>query len=179
MTFRAAPVHNKKHPRPQPLFRYAAGFTLLEVLVAVVVLAIGLLGIAGIQAISIRNNQSAYLRSQATILAYDILERMRANTTLAKSGSYSVALGSTGSGTGMALTDITEWKSVLADVLPSGDGSVTVDLVGNATVELRWVDRVCAPESVNDGSDTNCPVNPNCPSTASANLQCFITQTKI
>jgi len=109
--------------------------------VAVVILAIGLLGIAGLQATSIRNNNSAYLRSQATILAYDIIERMRANNTLAKNGSYGVAMGSSGSGTGMALIDVTEWKTVLGQMLPSGDGSVIVDLAGNATVVVRWVDQ--------------------------------------
>lgn len=116
------------------------GFTLLEVLVAMVILAIGLLGVAGLQATSIRNNQSAYLRSQATLMAYDVIDRMRANTTLARAGSYSVALGTSGSGTGMAGIDITEWKTTLDQTLPSGDGSVTVDLTGNASVVVRWVD---------------------------------------
>lgn len=123
-----------------PRQRQMGGFTLLEVLVAIVILAIGLLGIAALQASSIRNNQSAYLRSQATLLAYDVIDRMRANTTLARAGSYSVALGSAGSGSGIAGADITEWKTTLGQALPSGDGSVTVDLVGNATIVVRWVD---------------------------------------
>ena len=57
-----------------------AGFTLIEVLIAMLVLAVGLLGLAGLQATSLRNNQSAYNRSQATQLAYDIADRMRANS---------------------------------------------------------------------------------------------------
>lgn len=128
----------RKTTRP-PLGR-PAGFTLLEVLVSIVILAIGLLGVAGLQARSIRNNQSAYLRSQATLLAYDVIDRMRVNTILARAGSYSVAFGSSGSGSGMAGIDITEWKTTLGAVLPSGDGSVTVDLVGSANVVVRWVD---------------------------------------
>ena len=55
------------------------GFTLLEILIAVGVLSIGLLGIAGLQALGQRSNHSAYLRSQATALAYDMIDRMRAN----------------------------------------------------------------------------------------------------
>ncbi len=141
MTLRAAPILDSLESRQVPLRHHAAGFSLIEVLVAVVILAIGLLGIAGLQATSIRNNNSAYLRSQATILAYDIIERMRANNTLAKNGSYGVAMGSSGSGTGMALIDVTEWKTVLGQMLPSGDGSVVVDLAGNATVVVRWVDQ--------------------------------------
>ena len=67
------------------------GFTLIEVLVAVFVLAIGLLGLAGLQAKSLQFNHSAYQRSQATILAYDIIDRMRANLSEARNGSYDIA----------------------------------------------------------------------------------------
>jgi len=56
-----------------------SGFTLLEVLVAILVLSIGLLGLAGLMASSIRNNHSAYQRTQATWLAYDMIDRMRVN----------------------------------------------------------------------------------------------------
>lgn len=55
------------------------GFTLVEVLVALVVLAIGLLGMSSLMMTSMQSNQSAYLRSQASVLAYDLIERMRAN----------------------------------------------------------------------------------------------------
>ncbi|NOS87695.1 MAG: type IV pilus modification protein PilV [Methylococcaceae bacterium] len=60
------------------------GFTLIEVLVAMVVLSIGLLGLAGLQATSLKSNQSAYHRSQATQLAYEMADRMRANRVYAK-----------------------------------------------------------------------------------------------
>lgn len=60
------------------------GFTLIEVLVAMVVLSIGLLGLAGLQATSLKSNQSAYHRSQATQLAYEMADRMRANREYAK-----------------------------------------------------------------------------------------------
>ncbi len=55
------------------------GFTLVEVLVALIVLAIGLLGLAQLQARGLKFNQDAYVRSQATTLAYEIIDRMRAN----------------------------------------------------------------------------------------------------
>lgn len=60
-----------------------AGFTLIEVLVAVIILAGGLLGLAALQAKSLSNNLSAYSRSQATHLAYDIADKMRANPSAA------------------------------------------------------------------------------------------------
>jgi len=57
-----------------------AGFTLIEVLIAIIILSIGLLGMAGIQLQGLRGTTSSNLRSQATILANDIAERVRVNT---------------------------------------------------------------------------------------------------
>ena len=71
------------------------GFTLIEVLIAIVVLAIGLLGLAGLQASSLKNNTSAYTRSQAQLLAYDMLDRLRANREGVINGSYDDLLSST------------------------------------------------------------------------------------
>ena len=56
------------------------GFTLIEVMIALLVLLIGLLGVAGIQIVSFQNNQGAYLRSQATFIAADFMDRIRANS---------------------------------------------------------------------------------------------------
>jgi len=58
---------------------HQSGFTLIEVLSAVVILSIGLLGIAGLQAVAKKANADAIQRTTATMLAYDIIERMRAN----------------------------------------------------------------------------------------------------
>ena len=65
------------------------GFTMVEVLVTLVILAVGLLGLAGLQATSLRNTESAYQRSQAAILAYDMLDRMRANSAGVANGRFS------------------------------------------------------------------------------------------
>jgi type IV pilus modification protein PilV len=83
----------------------SAGFTLLEVLVAVLVLAIGLLGLARLQMTVMKSNQSAYLRSQASLLAYDISERMRANRTAALGGSCD----NCGHEVGTPYADCTDW----------------------------------------------------------------------
>ena len=56
------------------------GFTLIEVLVAVLVFSFGLLGIAGMMTISVRNNHNGYLRSQANFLAENMVDRIRANS---------------------------------------------------------------------------------------------------
>lgn len=69
-----------RHPicaSPAPGGVYQRGFTLLEVLIALVVLAVGMLGIAALQARGMQYNTDAYARTQATILAYDMIDRMR------------------------------------------------------------------------------------------------------
>ena len=65
------------------------GFTLIEVLISMVILAIGLLGLAGIQMMGLQNNLSSYHRGQATLLVYDMADRMRTNIVHAKLGSDS------------------------------------------------------------------------------------------
>ena len=114
-----------------------SGFTLIEVLVAAVVLGIGLLGLAGLQATTVKVNQTSYLRSQATNLAYEITDAMRANSDAARSGDYNVEFGATPSGSTLAVDDLTNWLEHVQNSLPNGQGAVTVsgDL---ATVTIRW-----------------------------------------
>jgi len=70
--------------------RHARGFTLLEVLVALFVLSLGLLGLAAMQMTSLSFNTDAYMRTQATILVYDIIDKMRTNPIGVASGEYDV-----------------------------------------------------------------------------------------
>ncbi|MCQ8127272.1 type IV pilus modification protein PilV [Methylomonas rivi] len=135
------------------------GFTLIEVLVAVIILAIGLLGLAGIQTVGLKNNQSAYTRSQATQLAYDIADRMRANvagvttyTTTDPPDAAETAACSTATGctpAQMAETDLFQWNATLTDVLPGGSGTIAV--AGNVfTITITWDDD-------HDGDNSNNP----------------------
>lgn len=116
------------------------GFTLVEILVAVVVLAIGLLGLAGLQATSLRFNNSAYHRSQATNLAYDMADRMRVNRQAAIAGDYNIATTDPApTGTTLADIDRAEWRSALANTLPMGTGGITQN--GNIfTINIQWDD---------------------------------------
>lgn len=126
----------------------SGGFTLLEVLVAMVVLSVGLLGLSGLQTSSLRNNHSAFLRSQATLVTNDILDRMRANRTVAVTGSYDITY--TGSPSTTACTtgcsagdvadmDVAEWRRYV-ERLPGGEGEITVSAAGVAEVKVRWAD---------------------------------------
>ena len=64
---------------PMKMISASKGFSLIEVLIAVVVLAIGLLGMASLMLTSMQSNQNAAERSAATVLSYDLIERMRGN----------------------------------------------------------------------------------------------------
>lgn len=122
------------------------GFTLIEVLITMVVIALGLLGLAGLQATNLKNNQSAYFRSQATQLAYDIADRMRVNNknlaadyneqmgscldeddAVAKKACLENCETNACSTAEMADYDLSNWAVNMAQTLPSGVGIVCKD----------------------------------------------------
>ena len=96
------------------------GVTMVEVLVAIIVLSIGLLGLAGLQSAGLTYNQSASFRSTATMMTYSILDSMRANRTGAINGSYNIAIGtSIPSGITIPEQDLNNWLNELALRLPA------------------------------------------------------------
>lgn len=142
------------------------GFTLLELVVSMTVSAIGLIGLAGLQAASIKSNTDALKRTQANILIADITDRIRINPN----GSYDIAKGtappssslacegSTGncSSAELALYDLSLWKCAVGSyddtasckaldvegALPEGTGTITVTSGSIYTVTIEWVDYV-------------------------------------
>lgn len=143
------------------------GFTLLEVLITLLVLSIGLLGLANLQVVGLKNNHSAYLRSQATELAYDALDRMRANRQSAIGGDYNVAIGNNASGSSIAAQDVQGWKTELASALPQGDGAIDCSGGDRCTVEVQW-------------NDTNAGARPNDGGvTATSNTTTFSVTTQL
>ena len=134
--------HATLSARP-PHLRKQRGFSMIEVLVTVLILAIGLLGLAGLQTTALRSNHSALLRSQATVLAYDIADRLRANRTAALDGGYDIDLEDTLTGTSMVAADIIAWKGNLAAMLPLGDGAIERVRNGDRTtftIVVQWDD---------------------------------------
>jgi len=134
-------LHRSWHPRFQS---NQDGMSLVEVLVAVVIISVGLLGIAALHITSLRNSFDANSRSKAVWFAYDAADRMRANPTSAKNGAYNVAMGSTPTGATMAASDLQAWKAALATWLPNGDGSITSANVGANvvyTITIQWQER--------------------------------------
>ena len=137
------------------------GFSLLEVLIAIVITSIGLLGLAAMQATGLRNNHSAYQRSQATVLAYDIADRMRSNASSmisyvapVEEGTPEVDLSGCVSTSGCSATllaqnDIAEWNADLVAALPDGAGSIAL-AGGIYTISVTWDDNRDGLVDVND-----------------------------
>jgi len=128
------------------------GFTLMEVLIAVLVLAVGLLGLAALQLAGMKSNHSAYLRSQATIAVYDLLDRVRADPAAFAGGPF-VAEPSDDSGHPQpeAWKQFEAWKQLITSLglpRPADGGSFgALDCssgnacgAGNCQVVVRWND---------------------------------------
>ena len=128
------------------------GFSLVEVLIALAVLSIGLLGLAALQTVSLRVGHDSYQRTQATMLAYDIVDRMRANPVALAAGRYNDVTVSTNP-TGndcvslscttdeLANYDIRSWHSILAAKLSQGQGAITTVIsagVATRTITVSW-----------------------------------------
>jgi type IV pilus assembly protein PilV len=119
--------------------RAQRGTTLIETLVALVVLSVGLLGIAALQIASLSNNRGAHLRSQAQVLAYDIADRMRANRNAALVNAYVVNFGAAPAGAALNALDLQAWKQTLGLTLPGGDGRIL--RVGDLfRITVQWTD---------------------------------------
>ena len=127
------------------------GFTLLEVLIALIIISIGLLGLAALQASGLKFNHDAYVRTQTTNLAYDIIERMRIDRTKALSNSYSgtyAAANATDTCThsSVSVSDATMcWQVEIRDNMPGG-GSAVISNAGGTnsnefTITISWQNR--------------------------------------
>jgi type IV pilus assembly protein PilV len=100
------------------------GVTLLEVLIALLVLSIGLLGLAALQTRAVRFSQMADMHNRAVLLVRDISERMRGNPAGVQAGEYTLARGQSPATTaGLALADLQTWRRRVAG-LPAGVGEI-------------------------------------------------------
>lgn len=154
-----------------PYKRRQRGVSLIEVLIAVLIFSIGLIGLAGLMGVSTRSNHMAYLRTQVTFLANNMAERMSANprgvwSGAYNNGSYPVGAGSVTCGAGspcspadLAVYDQQTWSNQLRTFLPNptasivcaGVGDVSFNPVanlpqrppygGNCVMEINWTER--------------------------------------
>lgn len=120
------------------------GAGLIEVMVAVLILAIGLLGIAAMQAAALRNSQSALERSQGIINTYAIIDAMRANVIEARAGAYELEqaceVPDPDAATTLAEDDISFWlENVQQNLGEQACG--TIDCAGNrCSITVQWDD---------------------------------------
>jgi type IV pilus assembly protein PilV len=123
------------------------GASLIEVMIAVLIMAIGLLGIAAMQTAALRNSQGSLERSQAVISSYTMVDAMRANRDAALAGAYNTSgfLCATDGTGALANTDRAEWIKAWRDSLGVGSGDTaacgSIDCAsGVCTIALRWDD---------------------------------------
>lgn len=154
-------------------------FTLLEIMVAMVIFAVGMLGLAGIQALSLENSHSSYSRSQAILLAYDMVDRMKANPTAI---TYAIAVDAAAAvpannkkcdanacnDAEMAAFDKWQWKVSLPGLLLSGQGQIVYDAVDDDyTITVHW------------DEDRTGATGTTCPPAVATDLRCFQLMTQL
>lgn len=118
------------------------GVGLIEVLVTLLILSTSLITLTAMQNRSLQFNQMAYFRSQANILAYDILDRMRLNRD--NLAAYNVALAAFGGGAApaaanVAASDVFQWRSDIDTRIPGATGGIACNAATNVcTITIDW-----------------------------------------
>ena len=147
------------------------GDTMIEVLVTVIILAVGVLGVAAMQVTTLQNLNSSYSTSVAEIVAEDFSERMRANPVAALANDYvhstlptttTDCVNNACTLTQLATYDKESWWATLTGVLPAATGQVA-RIAGTNTfvITVRWDD------DRSGSAATNCPVQ------TTADLDCY------
>ena len=141
--------------------KHQSGVTLIEILVTVVITSIGLLGLAVMQNTSVKASFDSYLRTQASFIAYDIIDRIRANPTAT---AYSLTLGDDGTEVScfegdtcdageLRDFDIFYWRQNAQRVLPNSDVAIAfADPI--YTITIRWTDRTENDEQTDDDANS-------------------------
>jgi len=141
------------------------GFTLIEVMVSLCILAFGLLGMAALQTESLKYNNAAFTDSQAQFLLNDMVERIRANGT---NNTYVMSFTDeldpvtvdcseeTCVGNQMALWDMTQWRQAAEDALPQGEAQILFNTLGRVyvlSVRYDWT-QLGTSDDVTNGKRT-------------------------
>lgn len=123
------------------------GSTLIEVLVALIIISTVLLGVTILSVSGLSDNQAAYFRSQANLLAYDLADRIRVNSAQRDNYAFSTsdtlptAVDCTSSGGCTAAElrdlDVRDWAQKVAGILPSGAATVAI-VDADVLIRLQW-----------------------------------------
>jgi len=141
------------------------GFTLIEILVSIIIISIGLLGVAGLQTVTLRQNYNSHLLTQASFQANDMIERMRANMVGVKDGAYDNVTGAESNPScfpnctpdQLAQYDANVWMTTTKSALnDGGTGNVTGTVASNAddtfTIDIKW-NEPALPGQVDENGD--------------------------
>ena len=146
--------------------RRETGFTLLEILISMLIIAVGVLGTAGLQAFALKVNQGGQLRSQAVILGIDFIERVEANNGATITGGYAPASYPTSypvdcsttycQQSELATYDLVKFKARVLAQLPGA--SVTVSMTGAGpftySVSINWEERITSSKGAAAGAQS-------------------------
>jgi len=145
-------MQKRRTPARQPRRTLAKGATLIEILVALLILSLGLLGMAGLQARAVKGNHSAMQRTQAVMMSYYILDAMRVDRANAKAGNYNRGKSCSAtsfSGTNLPDRNLKHWIESLQTNLGNDKdlvnadgtcGEIQCDADGLCLVKVSWDD---------------------------------------
>lgn len=149
------------------------GFSMLEVLVSILVLSLGLLGMAALVMTGMRSNNAAYFRSIATQQTMDIADRIRANLAGARAGNYDAltavipvsgdCVAAHCNAAQMSIYDHAQWNTANSILLPGGMGTVVGTLATGFLVTLSWSEK-----------EMGGVADPACPMGTQINTRCFL-----
>jgi type IV pilus assembly protein PilV len=156
----------------KPARRTQRGDTMIEVLVTVIIIAIGVLGAAALQVTTLKNLSTSNSASIAAMVVEDFSERMRANPTAALAGNYVHSqapdppypncVKKACNTTDLATYDMGSWWTQLSDALPLASGEVTRNAGSNTfVITVRW------------DEDRNGSTGTDCPTKSTADLECY------
>lgn len=151
-----------------------SGLTLLEIMVTVVILSLGLLGLAGLQMTGLKNNRNAYYQTVAAQLAQDLAERIKADQAGATGTTYNSI-----DSKHCTNNTVCDRAAILAAALPSGQALVTsrAGTPKSFFVAIRWTD-IQLPTGTHGWSDTDASAVAACDTPTNEpkdNVNCYYT----
>jgi len=133
---------------PRLAARRQRGNSLIEVLVTMVLLTLGITSMTNLQVTALKLNHTAYLRSQAVALSYEVLDAMRADRIAALAGAYDRALddpipSEEQASASLTASNLRHWLLGIENAMRPYDGQASIERDGvRFTVTLRWRDRL-------------------------------------
>ena len=152
-----------------PIDGRQSGFSMIEVLITIFLIAVAMLGSAQLQAYSMKVNQASQFRGQAVVLAMDLLERIEANNAGALANGYVAVLPTSAAAPDcagvpctpaqMAASDLGQFQTLIQKQLPESGATITAAAAGGGaityTVQVSWRERLFKARGSNVAGNAN------------------------